>query len=165
MSFLFFFGGKVQRQRVDAEAFAGRRWAVVEDMTEVRIAAGTTDFCAVEAIACVFKKINTAGKGFVKSRPSAAGVKFALGRKEGITAGGTGVSAVLVKFVITAREHRFGAFFTQNMVLLGCEAFFEVVLFHGGTFSAGGNWFVRVFADISDDIVRPDKKGRRPLLP
>ena len=117
-----------QTGAVDAIPFSGgRQGAVVKDVAKVAAAVGACYFHAPAAVG-VFFYFDRARQGLVKAGPARAAVKLGIRRKKLPSADHAGEHALAV-FVQKGRgKGPLRAFFAQNVVLLGGELLFELVI-------------------------------------
>lgn len=76
---LIFHHVEFERHGVDAISFAGGWWAIIKNMPQMGIAAGTHDFFALHAKCIIDLNANIIGRYRVpETRPSGARLKFIL---------------------------------------------------------------------------------------
>src|SRR6056297_625690 len=90
---------EIERDPVDAVAFAGRLGAVVEDVAEVALAVATDDLRAGAAEAVVGSGFDGVAVGrIVETRPAGAGAVLRIAGEQDLAAARTPEHAVVVDF-------------------------------------------------------------------
>jgi hypothetical protein len=112
---------------IDAESQTRRGRAVIEQVAQVRPAAGAEDLCAIHPKAVVFHEFDIGiGNGREEAWPASAGIEFRIGTEQQEPAGGAPIDALAVVIPQGVMERRFGPMPTQDGVLLGGEQFTPV---------------------------------------
>src|SRR5688572_13976566 len=110
---------QLQRNRVDAVSQPRRPRTIRKDVTQMRAAGVAHDFGAAHAVGAVGLFLDLVFVcRLVKTRPSAAGVKFRLRVEEFGAAAHAGVHAFLLRLVVLAGERALGTLFAGDGVLL-----------------------------------------------
>ncbi len=129
---IFIIRHKIEHNRIHAEALVGGCRAIVEDVTEVRIATGTEHFYAPHTVSIVWHIGDTIrANGFVEAGPAATAGKFCIGLEERIAAYCTEVTALGFGTPVLACEGPFGAFFTGYFVHIRWEYFAPLFVCYG----------------------------------
>src|SRR5205807_4026221 len=114
---------KFKRYRVQAVALMGRRWAVVEHVAEVRVAARTADLDPAHAVAVVGEIRHVVGiERLEEARPAGARVELRIRREQRQTAQPAHVRARLLVVEEQAAERPLGALVEDHVALFGREA-------------------------------------------
>src|SRR5215210_9056069 len=113
---------ELQRQGVDAVALTGGAGAVVEDVAQVRAAAGAQDLGARHAEAAILLQADGLGhRGLREARSARPGIELRVGREQLGAAGAAAVRPVLLRIGVRAGEGRLRALLAQHVVALGSE--------------------------------------------
>src|SRR5450631_922393 len=99
----------------------GRRWPIVENMTEVTATAAAMHFVAGHAVAAIGRRLDRARDRIVEARPAGATLEFLLRHEQRLAATAAGKRAVALLVVQRATAGRFGAVLAHDVVLLGRE--------------------------------------------
>src|ERR1700682_3422786 len=109
----------LQRGRVDAVALAGRRWSVLEDMTEVASAAAAMHLDPLHSVARVARRGDGARVGRTREAgPARPAVELLLGAEELRAATRAEIAAGLVIVPELAAEGALGARLSEHAGLL-----------------------------------------------
>ena len=120
---------ELQRDGIDAVAFAGRGGAVVEDVAQVRVAPAAPDLDAFHAVATVGLRFDMLlARRRAKARPTTAGVELRPGKEQHLPATHAAVCAVGFRVAVLAGERRLGAGLTRDAVLFGREVVAPLVV-------------------------------------
>ena len=114
------FGDVLHADGIDAVAEAGGGRAVVEDVAEVAVAAGASDFGADHAVGAIVDwgdgvRVDRLGKG----RPTGSRLEFLPGFEERISATGAYVGAGFLRAQEASGAGTFGAVLAQDAELFG----------------------------------------------
>src|SRR5918998_4360226 len=145
---------EAQRGRVYAVALAGRRGAVVEDMTLMRPAHGAVHLSATHEEATVFLGLDVIAPRRPEARPARAGVVLGLRAEEGLPATHATVDALSFVVPVLTRECSLCALHARHAVLLGRELVLPLLL--------GLLDLSRRICHVSDSSTRP--RPRRPRI-
>jgi hypothetical protein len=103
---------------IDAVAQSGRSRAILEYVTEVRIAAGAQHFYPSHEMAVVFLVDDILRSGRLpERRPSRTGIEFGLRVKQGSAAAGATIHALIVAVPVFPCECPLRPFFAAYMIL------------------------------------------------
>ena len=112
-------GRKLQRGRINAEPHAGRSGTIAEDMTQMRIAAATSDFNAHASMAAVEHRFQTVFAGRLgEAGPAGSRFKFVIGRKELTVTADAPIVARRLVIPIRAGERPLGSTQACDFVLV-----------------------------------------------
>ena len=155
--FLFGFLGlfEVQHHPVDTVPQAGRRRAVIKNVTQVRFTAPAHDFSAFHAVGIVGRINNAAlGDGLVKAGPAAPALELRIADEQGITANGAVIGALVRYMLERAAPGPFGAFLPGNVVNVGGKDFFPFCVIQGdlGIVGVGIHRIIFLFSGIHTDF-------------
>ena len=157
-------GLEAQRGGVEAIAQAGRARAVLEDMAEMRIAAGADDLVSDHAMAAVGDGLNIfRGHGLEEAGPASPGIELRVGGKERQVAANAVINTILVVVVEEPAEGALRAFAARDAILLLGELLLPFLVglddfLHGG----GGAVSARVWVGDARGL-RQDVRAKRPL--
>src|SRR5579872_378587 len=110
---------ELQRRRVDAVSQPSRPRAVVEHVTQMRVASGAQDFRPEHSVAAVDVLVHAVvGDRAGKARPTAARIEFRIGLEEFGTAAYAAIDAGRRRSLILAGEGPFGGLLACDSILL-----------------------------------------------
>src|SRR5205085_6840416 len=113
---------EVEGDGVHAVPLSRRRRAVVEDVSEVRAAAGAVDLDAVHPVAVVVDELDVLPVDRLgEARPSGAGLELRVRREQLAATRGTSIEPVALLERVLPGEGSLGALEAQDLVLLGGE--------------------------------------------
>src|SRR3989344_1007300 len=141
---------KLKTDRIDAVALAGGRRTIVEDVPEMRSAAGADDFRAIHAIRGVFFERDRARECLIERRPTGTGIKFRVRYEECVAAGDAFEHALAFLFQEFPGKKRLCPLLAQDGVLLQGE--FLLQFLFGGHVT---HWF-------DNNILRSAMRTMRP---
>src|SRR5579862_9322199 len=123
---------EAKSQRVHAIAQTGGFGAVIEDVTEMRVAEGADDFVAAHSKTQIYFCGDVFfGDGRPEAGPAGSRVEFRIGAKERVGAADATVKAGVVVVVIGAAEGALGVGFARYVKFIRAERFAPVhVTFH-----------------------------------
>src|ERR1019366_3333964 len=111
-----------ERGRVNAKAQPGWRWTIRENMTKVCRALFAAHFHACHAVTGVGSRHDVFGFiGLPKTRPSAAGIEFGCGIKQGVAATHAAINSRIMAIPICTCKRCLGAALATYLVLLRRE--------------------------------------------
>lgn len=110
---------KLQGRGVDAKAKASGRGTVVEDVSEVGIAAAAHHLGAAHSVAGVAIHFDIiGGDRLVVARPTRAGMELGIGGEKRLAAADAHVCAFCFRILVFPGEGWFRSFFARDMKLL-----------------------------------------------
>src|SRR5262249_39199616 len=106
---------------IDAIAQVGRRWAILEDVTEMAAAAAAVHLGAHHPVAAVARAFDPSLDWIIVARPARAALGFGLGYEQRLTASDSAGRAWTLLVIERAAAGTFGPVTAHDVVLLARE--------------------------------------------